>query len=385
MGNCIYCGRPAGILRSSHKECQELLAKGKQQISLVMTDTALSPSETVFQIKSMARRHHVGEEHLHAALAEGWTACVRAQLKVNGLNRSEEKRLNSILDQFDKKISDIDRNSLWERVLDRRKTAAQNRIGELVQEAIADRSIPNAYLVQKPARSLSIIEDDINKVAKGTGVYAHELRNILVRSIEVEVDRALEDGLLSANEESAIATFAAHFGLDSNALDRQGAWTRVTKAAILRDLTEGIVPQRMDASRVDLPFRLQKSETLIWLFTDVDYSTVRTRREFQGGHAGVSIRVAKGLYFHTGGFKGRPVQVEETVYVDTGLLGITTRHIYFSGSAKSFRVRHDRIVAIQPYSDGVGITRDGVRAKPETFQLGDGWFAYNLLRNIEVP
>lgn len=51
----------------------------------------------------------------------------------------------------------------------------------------------------------------------------------------------------------------------------------------------------------------------------------------------------------------------------------------------AIRVRHDRIVTLEPYSDGVGIMRDGVRAKPETFQLGDGWFACNLLRNIEVP
>ena len=27
--------------------------------------------------------------------------------------------------------------------------------------------------------------------------------------------------------------------------------------------------------------------------------------------------------------------------------------------------------------------RDTARAKPETFRLGDGWFAYNLLRNLE--
>ena len=60
-------------------------------------------------------------------------------------------------------------------------------------------------------------------------------------------------------------------------------------------------------------------------------------------------------------------------------------HIYFAGGAKRFRVRHDRVVTLEPYSDGGGILRDGVRAKPETFELGDGWSACNLLRNIEVP
>ena len=53
--------------------------------------------------------------------------------------------------------------------------------------------------------------------------------------------------------------------------------------------------------------------------------------------------------------------------------------------AKNFRVHHDHIVAVEPYSGGVGITRDGVRAKLETFLLGTSQTAYSLLRNIEVP
>ena len=192
----------------------------------------------------------------------------------------------------------------------------------------------------------------------------------------------LDDELLSAVEERAIVAVAKHFDIGQTELDRNGAWTRMVKAGVLRDLTEGIVPQRMESER--LPFRLQKTETMIWVFHDVDYSTVLTRREFRGRSAGVSVRVAKGVYFRTGAFKGRPVEIEGTVHVDTGMLGVTTRHIYFAGTARSFRVRLERIVTIEPYSDGVGIMRGTARAQPETFVLGDGWFAYNLLQNIEA-
>ena len=55
---------------------------------------------------------------------------------------------------------------------------------------------------------------------------------------------------------------------------------------------------------------------------------------------------------------------------------------YFSGGGKSFRIRHDKIVSIQPYSDGVGIHRDAATAKPQVFATGDGWFTYNLLMNV---
>jgi hypothetical protein len=56
--------------------------------------------------------------------------------------------------------------------------------------------------------------------------------------------------------------------------------------------------------------------------------------------------------------------------------------VYFSGASKSFRIRHDKIVSIEPYSDGVGIQRDAQTARPQVFVTGDGWFTYNLLMNV---
>ena len=61
---------------------------------------------------------------------------------------------------------------------------------------------------------------------------------------------------------------------------------------------------------------------------------------------------------------------------------LTTKHIYFAGSRKPFRVRHDKIVAFEPFSDGSGIMRDAQTAKPQTFWTGDGWSAYNLAANL---
>ena len=98
------------------------------------------------------------------------------------------------------------------------------------------------------------------------------------------------------------------------------------------------------------------------------------RRERQGTSHGVSIRVARGLYYNPRQFRSRPIEWEETVHADTGLLGLTTKHVYFAGPKKKFRVRYDRIVAFEPYNDGFGIMRDAQTARPQTFRTGDGWF-----------
>ena len=108
----------------------------------------------------------------------------------------------------------------------------------------------------------------------------------------------------------------------------------------------------------------------------------RKLRERHGTSHGLSMRVAWGVYYRPGTFRSRNVKWDETVHADTGLLGFTTKHIYFSGPSKKFRVRYDRIVNLEPFADGFGIMPDAQTAKPQSFRTGDGWFAYYLAVNL---
>ena len=183
---------------------------------------------------------------------------------------------------------------------------------------------------------------------------------------------------LSLDEENALARYADYFSLAQQDLDQNGVQTSLVQAAVLRDVTQGIIPKRQRVNGA-VPFNLMKSEQLIWVIQDVDYLETVIQRERQGTSHGLSIRVARGLYYRPSAFRSRPIEWEETVHADTGMLGLTTKHIYFADSRKRFRVRYDRIVAFDPYDDGFGIMRDAQTAKPQTFRTGDGWFAYNLV------
>ncbi|MDA1258481.1 MAG: hypothetical protein O3C10_11680 [Chloroflexi bacterium] len=74
------------------------------------------------------------------------------------------------------------------------------------------------------------------------------------------------------------------------------------------------------------------------------------------------------------------METKETVHAATGLLGLTTKHIYFAGDDVSFRVRYNKIVSSKAYEDGFGVQRDGVRAVPEIFRTGHGWLAANMVQ-----
>ena len=146
---------------------------------------------------------------------------------------------------------------------------------------------------------------------------------------------------------------------------------------MLRDIAEGIVPERQTiAGRV--PFNPMKSEELVWTIQDIDYYKTKTHRERRGTSHGLSIRIAKGVYYRPSTFRSQVVEGDETVNADTGLLCFTTKHLYFSGPISKLRVRHDRIVDFEPFTDGFGIMRDDQTAKPQQLRTGDGRFAYNL-------
>ena len=86
----------------------------------------------------------------------------------------------------------------------------------------------------------------------------------------------------------------------------------------------------------------------------------------------MSTRVSRGVNYCPGTFRSRAVEWEETIHQDTGVLGFTTKHLYFSGEKKKSRVRYDKIVDFEPFSDGFQIMRDVQSAKPQVFKSGDG-------------
>lgn len=229
--------------------------------------------------------------------------------------------------------------------------------------------------------NLNRLQLSIEQVASSSYIDHLSIKPLLINGWENAVDVAFDDGILTEEEESALTEYMEFFSLSQNDLDENGAFTKIVKGAVLRDILEGKLPKRVNIDG-QLPFNLLKTEQIMWLFTDVDYFEQKIRTNYVGGSHGVSIRIAKGLYYRTAAFKGERVQTSETIHADTGIMGITNKHIYFSGSSKSFRINFNKIVAFEPFSDGIGIQKDAQTAMPQSFSTGDGWFTYNLISNL---
>jgi hypothetical protein len=81
-----------------------------------------------------------------------------------------------------------------------------------------------------------------------------------------------------------------------------------------------------------------------------------TLREFRGGSQSVSIPIGLGMRYRVGGVRGRSVIVgTQLVPEDTGALVLTSIRAVFIGQKKSLEFRHDRLLGLQQFTDGLRI------------------------------
>ncbi len=156
----------------------------------------------------------------------------------------------------------------------------------------------------------------------------------------------------------------------------------------------GVVGTMMPTS-----FNLQAGEVRVWGIANVWLKQAVTTTAYVGGHSGVSVRVASGLWYRFGGLRGHREESTSVRDLDCGELLITTRAIYYSGRATggsglNFRLPFDQIIQFRPYSDAVGICKNGAREQilaPDHIVFSDGvisgptdigYYLFNLLQAV---
>jgi hypothetical protein len=221
----------------------------------------------------------------------------------------------------------------------------------------------------------------LDQVAAQSFISPSERHAMLVTGWTRALDGFLGHRVLDESEQRRLIHFMERFALSKDDLNHSHAFERMVKAITLREVMQGEIPQRCNVVG-PLPVNLQKGEQVVWAFPNTEYLEDRTHREYVGRSAGVSVRIVKGVYYHTSGFQGHPIDRTVRQLVDTGLFVASNKNLYFVGPHKSLRIPYAKIVSFLPFSDGMGLTRDAASAKPQVFVTHDGWFTYNLVTNL---
>ncbi len=227
------------------------------------------------------------------------------------------------------------------------------------------------------------LKDRVNKLARKCYISDEDVNDCLFTQFNIFSLDVVDKGLLSKKQDETVALFEREMELEQSFLDKFGAFSKLLKSKIIRQITNGEVPEGMQDVASSTPFMLKQGEYLIWVYRHlIHYYEQTTSTHYTGGYAGVGVRVAQGLYFRTGGFKGKPVSTTDMKYVTSGMLGLTNKNIFYYGADTSIRIPYNKIITVRAYEDGVGLQQDGSRKGTQVFQGVDGWFVYNLIANM---
>ena len=295
-GTCQHCGQAAGFLKQVHPGCQKVHQDGWNEMTQLAAQAAGTASfnETALRntLRAIAARARATEDDISQAIAAGWAQGVQNAMSDGILTQEEETNLRDFRDRM----------------------ANQDLPGIVTGSATLDRASADRISTQAGRAALATGDggaalQELDNTLRRTSMSNTDRRQLLVRAWETAVEKTLEDGLLSLDEESALHEYLDHFGLTQEDLNANGAQTTLVQAAVIREVTQGIIPQRQNIQG-RVPFNLMKSEQLVWVIQGVDYLETVVRRERQGTSHGVSIRVAKGLYYSPRQFRSRPIEWE---------------------------------------------------------------------------
>ena len=220
----------------------------------------------------------------------------------------------------------------------------------------------------------------ITDIESQSNISHKRVYKIIEKCYEETINDTLDKSIMTEDQEKAILGLITWIELSEKDVYKNERYMSLVKSCVIREVLEGKLPNRAKPDGI-LPFNFQKNEALVWLFNPCRFYQRKITTIRRGGHAGVSVKIMKGVYFRTGSFSSHPVKSESVVYIATGLCAITNKHIYFYSPQKTFRIPYRRIIAVSPLKDGITIHKD-TKEKPFIFETGDGWFTYNLLVNL---
>lgn len=162
------------------------------------------------------------------------------------------------------------------------------------------------------------------------------------------VAKLLWGGLKSINkaEERVEATKAIQRVLDGEDV--------YSELAVL--LEKGELPEEDPDVRNKLPFILSRKEKFICAWENAEVFTLKKRFVHEGGSAGISVRVAKGVTIRTGKMAGQSIPVEQMESLGICFVLVTTNNIYYrTKDGRMKKLSTANVIGTTVYSDAVSV------------------------------
>ena len=365
MATCKYCGKSAGLFSHTHKECED-----KHNQGVIILEGALQSywrnkiqiGELTKVLANVRQAYFVSYgdiASLSAKSIDEWTNVIHWPF--HSAHLAQIKEFLSYIGVSYQSINAI------------------GSLDRLCQKML--RGFMAEYFTDKKTLQRSIqISQQIMGILP---ISSQQQEDVYYEMLGQASKNFMKNGTITSVQHQKIDNYVTTLGLSLTNLPRylQGTYIEeLGQATILGDIQAGRVPRYT----INAPIVLTKGENALWCYNHVTMYQEKIKREFEGSHSGFSFRVVKGITYRTGGFKGHPVETSYMENMGLGSLYVTNKNIIFMGQTRSIKVPYNKIIGINPYSDGMEVQRDGNNVKRLVFQGFDCSFILNVINIISA-
>jgi hypothetical protein len=249
------------------------------------------------------------------------------------------------------------------------------------QHDLAVKTIPGFF--EKALRSslpAERFDQLLRDAAAGAWIEPDRLRSLSIKGVRKMIDAVLADHLVTAAEEQRVIEIADAVGIPQDAMpDVHG---KLVKAAVLRELDAGIIPDRIDVVG-PLPLEFEPAETVIWIFNGVKcYRSQRAKDNQPAAPAQTNPVQALPAYYSLSSPDEEPDIDAGLIDEGVGDLVVTTDNLIMVWEDRQRSIPLARVIGFRARSDGVELARGTAQDRVNAFALDDPWFAANLLARL---
>lgn len=363
MGKCKYCGKAAGFLSHSHKECEEKHERGLKGMGDLMHryfGGSVSAKDLKTKLEKNRLPYFLSDDDIAIvaiATIKSFGDTLKRPYPSDTLQRIKDF-LNAVAIPYTKLNEKGDMDAL---------------AMKLFQGYVID-----FFAKGVPLSQIKINTDTVTSVLPLSQQKRDEVYyNVLNKA----ADKFMADGWLTDNEQMLIESYTSALGIAINHLPMQyqsESLARIGQAIVLKDLQRGVLPQKP----LMVPVLLGRGECALWVYDNVVMFQEKITREYVGGSRGMSYRICKGVTYRTGSFKGHPVERSQMETIGVGSLVVTNKHLFFHCPTASVKIPYSKLVGVTPYSDGLEVHKEEAKPKRTVFQGFDAWFVMNVLSQL---
>lgn len=195
------------------------------------------------------------------------------------------------------------------------------------------------------------------------------------------VDSILADNYFSEEEELELNRLCELTGGLNSRVVKDWDLAKLTRARLIRDLLTGNVRPVFNAQ--NFPIVLQRKEVVVWGANNVEFITTKTERQFVAGSRGVSVRIAKGVYYRVGNSRGHTESKEVLDNLGKGFLVVSNKHIFINATKLNKKIPLSKLISVTPYRGEVEICCEGNRGRPIYVKVPDSQFWANVIGNAQ--